>query len=72
MSGMSGWNFGKEFCDAIGLDTKGIADIALHIPVDGAVVLMIKRYVQEEESQAMKQYMEKYELNLVDIDLMED
>ena len=61
MSVMSGFTFGKEFLDAIGVSLTLVRDVKLHIPVDGAVTLLIEKYVSNEEAEKMKLLLETYE-----------
>ena len=62
MSAIPGIGFGKDFCDAIGLDVKGITDIRLNIPADGLVTLDIVRFIHGEEVKGIIKQIEQYEL----------
>ena len=64
MSGFPGMGFGREFCEAIGLDVKGITSIKLNIPVDDVVTLSIERIVLKEEARGIIKQLEQYELQL--------
>ena len=63
MSAIMGMGFGKDFCDAVGLDVKGITDIRLNIPADGAVTLDIVRFIHSEEVKGIIKQIEQYQLH---------
>ena len=57
-----GFGPGKEFCEAIGVETNEVYDIQLNIPVDGAVTVTIKKYVHTDEFEKIKSIIERWEL----------
>ena len=64
MAVMSGLFFGKEFLDAIGVKLKLVRDVKLHMPVDGAVTLLIEKYLSNEEGEKIKLLLEEYEFEV--------
>ena len=61
MSVMAGFTFGKEFLESIGVNLTLVRDVKLHIPVDGAVTLLIEKYLSSEEGEKIKLLLETYE-----------
>ena len=62
MAAITGIDFGKQISKALGLEGKGVYDIQLNVPVDDAVTLTIKRYVQPEEAEVIMSVLEQYVL----------
>lgn len=65
MAAVTGRMIGKELCEALKLDIKGVRTIDLHVAADEVTTITVVRLLQDDEATAMNKVLEKYQLHYV-------
>ena len=63
MGVVSGFQLGREICATLGVSTEEVSSININIPADGAVEVVITRYVGSKEVDKLIEVISKYELH---------
>lgn len=62
MARVSGRHFGQELCEIFHLDPMDISGIKLEVNPNEAVLLIIRRFVSEDELQQVKRMLTRYDM----------
>ena len=56
--------FGKRLCEVLGIPVEeyGVRDIIIEIPYDGAVSIIVERYVRRDEAEWVLAELKRFEL----------
>lgn len=62
---VTGYDIGKQLCDALGLDIKGVRTIDIHVEARSLVTVSVERLVSRDEAGRLCTALERYNLHPV-------